>query len=250
MNDIAVNALSRRSKRVWTTPGLGDRALVVAMLGNYVKKHGPTRLHLNREHTRNGRVEKWLEMAQFVPEVEVVMHDCGAMEDGPWKQYLIGKGYNAQLYYFTETVAITPMGDFNIHNYMKKSPLLKPTKVDYELPEKYMVEQWDSTDPKRRAIASQKKQIRKIFLDQGYELITIGGEAKTDFAKYDLTNISHLVANSSGFVGVNSGMFCFSWLFLPFDKIWFYGKPGQDHVDWMAKWCNFNHGVKEFKAEK
>jgi hypothetical protein len=250
MNDIAVNALSRRSKRVWTTPGLGDRALVVAMLGNYVKKHGPTRLHLNREHTRNGRIEKWLEMAQFVPEVEVIMHDVGAMDDGPWKQYLSGKGYGAQLYYFTESVGITPMGDFNLHTYLKKSPLLPASPVDYDLPEKYMVEQWDSTDPKRRATPAQKKQIRKKWLDQGYELITIGGEATSDFAKYDLTNISHLVANSSGFVGVNSGMFCFSWLFLPFDKIWFYGKPGQDHVDWMAKWCNFNEGVSEFKAEK
>ena len=252
MKNIAVNALSRRSKRVWTTPGLGDRALILTFLANYINKHDTdVCLHLNQPHTANGRTEKWLEIASLVPRVHLKMHNAKAMDDGPWLEYLKAIGVESpSLYWFTET----PMSvaDILIHDYLKFSPKLEAEDYsnDIELPDKFMVEQWDSTDPKRRCSAEQKKFIRQMFLDQGYELITVGGEATNDYAKYSLKHIAYIMSKADGFVGVNSGMFCMSHMYIDFDKIYFYGKMSQDHVKWFSTRCNYNYGVEEFEGER
>lgn len=252
MKNIAVNALSRRSKRVWTTPGLGDRALILTFLANYIKKHDTdVCLHLNSSHTANGRVAKWNEIVKLVPRVSLKMHNVKAMDDSAWLEYLRAVGVEyPSLYWFTETPTIS--ADILIHDYLKESPKLEAPDCssDFDLPKKYMVEQWDSTDPKRRASAEQKQLIRQMFLDQGYELITVGGEATNDHAKYSLNHIAYLMANAEGFVGVNSGMFCMSHMYIDFDKIYYYGKMKQDHVKWFSTRCNYNYGVDEFEAER
>lgn len=249
MKDIAVNALSRRSMRPWPCPGLGDRALIMTFLANYIKQHDtPVTLHTNTVQNANKRYNKWKEIASLVEGVTVQRHDVRPLPDDQWLNHLRMKGYfDVDLYWFTETP--TEFANILIHDYLKESPKLEAPKCEVDLPDKYLVEQWDSTDPKRRCSPRQKKQIRDMFLEQGYELITVGGEAKYNDAKYSLEHIAYLMQHSDGFVGVNSGMFCLAHMYTDFDKIHFYGKMGQDHVDWFSKLCNFNYGIEEFESE-
>ena len=198
-----------------------------------------------------GRTEKWQEIAALVPKVKVKIHDIEAMQDRHWKEWLNNNGAeDVSLYWFTETP--TPEADILIHDYLKTSPRLKPKKSTVELPEKFFIQQWDSTDPKRRCNRLQKEQIQELFKNKGYELITVGGEAESDQLKYSLADIAYAMSKAEGFVGVNSGMFCLAHMYIPFDKIYFYGKMGQDHVQWFAEKtkCNFNFGVSEFRGEK
>ena len=246
MKHIAVHGFSRRTKATWLCHGLGDRVAVVMMCMNYAKKHKTeVTLHINKEHAK--AKASWRELIDLLPKNKVTLqiHQVVPMEDGAWIQYLEGmSAKGVSLYHFGDGLA--PLADLCIHDYIKSSPKVNAKKFDVELPEgKFMVQQWDSRDRKRCLAKDKRAKVEQHFKNLGYELVTIGGEAKDPLLKNSLAAIAYAVKQSDGYVGVNSGMMWVSSIVKSFDNLWVWSSPKSDHVPFlMTTDMKINHIVE------
>lgn len=91
--------------------------------------------------------------------------------------------------------------------------------VDIDLPEKYIVCQWDAQQSYRLIDEDRKQKIIDFYRQFGYEFIIIGGEARDSRLRLDLDTIAYVISKADYYVGADSGMMNLSKLILPLDKI-------------------------------
>ena len=228
---------------MWPCHGLGDRIMNIIMGVNYAREHAtPVTFHFNKVHADFRK--SWEELQSLAPEgvISYQWHPAPPMTDGSWKEYLKLRGAkDVSLYYFDDV--LVNGNDINIHTYLNRSPLLSPEPVSLDLPERYMVQQWDTKDRKRALADNKKKIVQAHFKDQGYEIITIGGESTDYNLQNSLASIAYAVSKSNGYIGVNSGMMWMSALYQEYNNIWFWGKSKQAHVKFLSSVMNHNSVV-------
>lgn len=88
----------------------------------------------------------WRELLLLLPEgrVNLIPHQVADLEERNWINYLHSNGYkNTETYYYTKKV---PVASIEITQYISTLPEIpaEDLSTDFELPEKYITEQWDS----------------------------------------------------------------------------------------------------------
>ena len=197
--NIALRSKSMRSgDRPYTTPGLGDRAHSVLMAYQYSRAHKvPVTLHLTSD--KYGKPHKkvsWKELTEMVTGVDIKVWDVCNLPEEDWLKYLKDKGYEAEIYYYEDTFGMHPNEEkvpLEISQYLRELPELKPAISNMWLPidgDKFVTMQWDSTDISRSMTPIQIEGVRRSYEDLGYEIVTVGGQAKVPDLKNSLKQFS------------------------------------------------------------
>lgn len=121
-----------------------------------------------------------------------------------------------------------------------KATYIPDVKID--LPNKFVVSQWDARQNYRVIEQTRKEKIIEFYKNLGYEFVNIGGESDDSRLKNDLDYIAYAISKADYFVGADSGMMNLSKLILPLDKIhsyvnlkWTDIKPNNKH-DYRNAW--------------
>lgn len=94
------------------------------------------------------------------------------------------------------------------------------------LPKKFVTMQWDAGQGFRRINNDRKQKILEFYKDQGYELITVGGEAPDKNLSLNLALVSYIISKADYHIGADSGFQHLAKLILPTDKLHVYINEG------------------------
>lgn len=90
------------------------------------------------------------------------------------------------------------------------------------LPKKFVTVQWDAKQNYRKIKPERKEAIEQYYRDQGYDLVTVGGEAKNRSFREDLRATAFVMSRADYHVGADSGLMNFSKLVIPTENIHVY----------------------------
>jgi hypothetical protein len=219
--NLALKSKSFFKDMPYTTPGLGDR--VHAILTAYlISKGKPITIHLT--HDKFGKDHKkvsWNQLCSMVPNVRVMVWPVNDMEEKDWLSYLKKQGFNCDSYYYGDiNLPNRNTGTIDIGFLFDNLPCIEPVDCsDFfpKLPEKFATIQFDSTDKSRNT--KDVDLIKQKFIDQGYTLFAIGGQAKHEKLRDSLPHIGYLMSKADIHIGVDSGMFHLAQLYKPWNKI-------------------------------
>jgi hypothetical protein len=232
MKHIALRARSvRNNTKPYTATGLGDRIHGVTTAWAYSQAHNtPVTIHLTKSKTEGGQFgnkpESWKEILSLFPPdvITIKSHDFEPRDENDWIKYLHKNGYdNAEIYCYKDH-----MGRFesavplDISKYLKKIPLLAAEPQNIELPEKFITVQWDSNDAKRTINPDARKEVIKKYVEQGYEVVTIGGDSLDENLRWSLKHIAYALSKADLHIGVDSGFMHMAMLYVPYDRIHLY----------------------------
>ena len=228
----------RKKNMPYTTPGLGDMTHTVLIGYLYtVKNNTPVTLHLTEDKWNRDKPETYQALLELLPpgKVFIKVHPVQNISDFDFIKYIAEQGDTAELYcYMDVRHQYDTVQPIDISEYFKIYPCLRPLPVfnDLNLPAKFVTSQWDSTAEKRRLSPNQVDSIKQYYRNQGYEIITVGGEADNPLLKRSLKHIGYTMAHADYHIGVDSGYMHFAQL---------YFKPDQIHIyvdDDCHKWSH------------
>jgi hypothetical protein len=90
------------------------------------------------------------------------------------------------------------------------------------LPKKFVTVQWDAKQNYRKIKPDRKEIIEQFYKDQGYDLVTVGGEASNKTLREDLKATAFVMSRADYHVGADSGLMNFSKLIIPTENIHVY----------------------------
>ncbi len=230
MIHIAVRSMSvRKRKRPYTTPGLGDRIHTVLIGFLYsLKNNIPVTLHLTQDKWDKHKPESFKEILNLLPpdRVYIKSHPVSNLIENDWLRYLKQTGINAIPYCYKDYLGkFEDVEELDISEYLHLYPCIKPLDNKLtNLPKKYITVQWDSTDEARRLSNIEIKNIELQYRNQGYEIITIGGNALEENLRSSLKDIGNAVYYADMHVGVDSGFMHFAQLYKKPENIHMYNK--------------------------
>tara|TARA_B100000073_G_scaffold4195_1_gene3363 strand:- start:942 stop:1646 length:705 start_codon:yes stop_codon:yes gene_type:complete len=141
---------------------------------------------------------------------------------------------------------------------IKDYPKAKNIKeYNIDLPNKFVVSQWDAKQEYRRVSKDRQKRIVDHYKELGYDIIIIGGEAKGKL-NTDLRAIVYAASKADYYVGCDSGMMHIAKMIMPTENIHVYvnlkwSSPGnkfhwENHPDKLSLSAQvrelFNKGAK------
>jgi len=114
----------------------------------------------------------------------------------------------------------------------KDVPKCIPKKVDIDLPEKFIVCQFDVasqgwTGEPRRISPEGITKIKQYYMNQGYEIVVVGGESNNPMlgsGKNVIENIAYAMSKAELYAGTDSGMMHLASMILPTDRLHLYTK--------------------------
>lgn len=218
-------------KKPFTAPGLGDRVHILTTGWCYSQQHKtPVTLHLTSDKWDKNKPESFLEIQNLFPLNTVLMqvHPVQMLTETDWLKYLASNGITAELFSYMDHLGWYESREkLDISNYLKKIPLLHAEKKlgSYSFPSKFITSQWDSSGSLRRISESARLQILSGYLQDGYQVITIGGESTCFELKTSLDHIAYAISQAEFHVGVDSGFFHLAQLYKPSEKIHLYKEP-------------------------
>lgn len=111
-------------------------------------------------------------------------------------------------------------------------PKIKPYDFDIDLPDNFITIQFDGRQGSRTACTPKEiKRIKDYYIGQGYELITIGGEATNSSLKgltECLPYIIYYMSKAKLHVGIDSGMMNLAKLVMPCSNMHIYTSDTDD----------------------
>ena len=237
---IALRSKSMRNgEKPYTTPGLGDRAHHVLFAYQYAMKHD-TEVVLHLTHDKYGKQHKkdsWRDLTEMANnKVSIEVWPVANLDENLWLTYLSGKNIDASLYYYSDTFGIHPFEEklgIDAAPYFKVLPCIDPI-VKVDLPEKYITVQWDSTDSARSITADQIELIENKYRDEGYDIITIGGQAEGEL-KTSLKHIGAALHGAKYHVGVDSGMMHIAQFYKRWQDIYIHNYGFRSHHFYRAE---------------
>jgi len=221
--------LSTRSPGTqFTAQGLGDRVhlLTVAWCISKAFQLSVT-LHLHGKQSIERKEKSFVEILDLFPKGHLFLtfHHLEPLDDIEFENYLTNLGIDINRIFYgdypgwnEESIGI------DVSSYLCQIPLLKLEKHDHG--RKYITSQWDTTGEKRRFEQQEVKEIISRYRSQGYDVITVGGEAQDSKYKKSLFEVAKLMSGAEAHIGVDSGFSHFAQLVLPPSKIHIYSKPG------------------------
>jgi hypothetical protein len=108
-------------------------------------------------------------------------------------------------------------------------PEIPGIEQDVDLPEKFITTQWDSTDGGRRFSSQDISKILGPYIEDGYEVITVGGAAENPKFK-QIKYCGYAMSKASYHVGVDSGFFHMAWCYLKPENIYLHVKKMNHHI--------------------
>lgn len=221
MKHLAIRSLSIRKKDMpYTTPGLGDMTHTV-LIGYLYGLHNntPVTLHLTEDKYDKDKPATYQSLLSLFPSgtVSIRVHPVKGLPEPQWLAYLHDQGLPAEMYCYMDTRHRYDTPErIDIAPYFATYPQLVPLPVgvDVDLPDKFVTAQWDSTAKKRRLDPQQIKKIQDWYMSQGYEIITVGGEAAHPLLQRSLPHIGYAMSQAGIHIGVDSGYMHFAQLYL------------------------------------
>ena len=248
MINIAVNCLSRSTRKPYKCPNLGDNIHLANLAYQVHKEKGEkVKLHFGVEKTSENR---WPEIVKLFPDnsISYIFYHNGRMADDEWVKWLDNaaavKDPQIFAYRNNETEEVTVAHNIVMDDYLSNAamlPAFEECAEEFEKPEKYVVVQWDAEWEKRRLPESQVQAIENHYKERGYEIVTVGGQAEVTCLRESLKHIGYAISNADYFVGLNSGMWHMAQLYLPYERISCWVQPQHvnakdDHVKRFIKW--------------
>ena len=256
MKHIALRSKSVRSgDRPYTTPGLGDRSHSLMIAYQYGKAHNsPVTVHLTDDKwsvaggKKSAKKKKsWIELLSLFPPktLYVEPHPVENLSEVEWIKYLKGKGIDAYIYHYADTIHMHPNETrvgIEMSQYIKDLPMLKPKVNNGWFPDEYMTVQWDSTDPRRTLTA---KQIREVHDKYKLTPIYVGGNAE-GLLQTSIPHIGLAMKGAKFHVGCDSGMMHIAQLYKKYEDIHIYDTDGAYKSHHLTR--AINNGSKYFKV--
>ena len=110
-------------------------------------------------------------------------------------------------------------------------PKITPKNLNLELPEKFVVAQFDALQTKRCVSPKEKNRIINYYKEQGYDIITIGAQSKDKRfggGPECNDNIIYAMSKADKYIGVDSGMMNLAKFVMPIQNLHVYT---DDRVD-------------------
>lgn len=101
-------------------------------------------------------------------------------------------------------------------------PKIDVPEVDIDLPETFIVTQWDAQQKYRQIDPARIKNIEKYY---DKPTVVIGGEASNNLLRHDLSAIAYAISKADLFVGADSGFIHLVKLIKPTECIHVYNNP-------------------------
>ncbi len=211
----------------FTAQGLGDRFHLVSLAYQISRtERKVTTLHLATNHTQDYKLNSFKEILELFPPGNVVLefHPLEFTNNQNWRDYLQSKyPYVQSIGYADHPGWLETNIDIDASAYLHNRFLISPScEHALDLPEKFVVYQWDSTGSDRRIEKEAIDQIEKKYLELGYEKIVVGGEAINVLLRNCLACASKAISNADFFVGVDSGFMHVALQVLPTQQIHLY----------------------------
>ena len=256
MKHIALRSKSVRSgDRPYTTPGLGDRVHSAMIAYQYGKAHNsPVTIHITDDKWSiaggkpSGKKKKsWIEILSLFPSDTLYLepHPVENLSEVDWIKYLKSKGHDAYIYHYADTIDMHPNETrvgIEMSQYIKELPMLKPIVNNGWLPDEFITVQWDSTDSQRTLPHNIREEIHRKY---DVPALYVGGEGK-GLLKDSLPHIGLAMANAKAHVGSDSGMMHVAQLYMKYEDIHIYDRPGSYRSHHLVR--AINNGTKYFKV--
>jgi hypothetical protein len=158
------------------------------------------------------------------PNFELVFHEELPKSNLQFQSYLESVGINAFPFYYKDHPGWREVrSGIEISTALRKiPPIIAPTPAKES---KIVTSQWDTTGARRKFSSNETLEILDRYRREGYEVITVGGEAEEDRYRESLSAVAQLMSKSAFHVGVDSGFMHLAQLLLPMDRIHVYSKP-------------------------
>ena len=218
MKHLALRSKSMRNgDRPFTAPGLGDRVHSVLLGHLYSLLHDDkVTIHLTADKNDKPRKQQsWPEIISLFPDtVTYKDHDVQDLPENEWLAYLKENGYDAETYYYKDTVDMHPNDPptsiplpLDVSELLLKDYPLLQAKEEYAVfvPSKFVTAQWDTTDPGRSIPEAEINIIENRYKEQGYEIVRVGGEASIPDMNDSIQAIGYAMAKADGHIGIDSG---------------------------------------------
>jgi hypothetical protein len=231
MLHVAIHVKSSRNiQSNFTIPGLGDKIHTVTCAWVLTNRFDePIMIHLSKEKFSELKRSSLEEIIDLFPANKIFyrFHDYLPLSNSDWILYLRNLNIDAKLLFYRDHPGSYEhfMG-IDISQYLIDIPILELKYVSsISLPTKFIVCQWDSTAQSRSIPENIIFDILNRYRDEGFSIITVGGESSVPELRYSLKDISYFISRASFFVGVDSGFSHLAYLLLPIDKIHLYNLP-------------------------
>jgi len=120
-------------------------------------------------------------------------------------------------------------------------PKIHVHDMDMDLPEKFATVQFDGKQGSRTACSQNEiNRIKEYYRDEGYELITVGGDATDQLLTgktENILSIAYVMSKADLHVGIDSGMMNLAKLAMPCNKIHIYTSDTDEFKSSILKRC-------------
>lgn len=232
---IALRARSVNSKNApFTATGLGDRFHCVTTGWVFSRAHDvPVVLHLTKKKQSGGqfnnKLESWYEVLSLFPKgyVELMLHDFEPEDEKSWVDYLEGKGFAAETYWYQDHPGRfeTPQ-PIEISHYLRSIPLIPAEDLgaELDLPERFVTAQWDSNEEARTLPPERQAEVMQRYKQDGYDAVVVGGKATNPLLRNSLRHIAYAMSKAELHVGVDSAFMHMAFLYFPHERIHIYNQ--------------------------
>ena len=227
LNLFAPVESTRSTENRYTAQGLGDRIhLLTIAWALSVNRNEFVRLHLSGDKLDPRKRASFKEILNLFPSsnFDLAFHEVIPESNGEFQSYLRALGINALPFFYQDHPGWREVkSGIEVSAALRKIPLLRAPAKENE--SKTITSQWDTTGARRKFTPNEITKILDCYRQDGYEIITVGGEAEKGLYRESLSAVAQLMSKSVLHIGVDSGFLHLAQLFLPAERIHVYSKP-------------------------
>lgn len=225
--NIIVPVESTRSKVIkYTAQGLGDRVHLLTIAWAAANKwNQDVTLHLSADKNTPKKRRSFDELLTLFPcnAIRLQFHEYHPSSNVDFEEYLRSVGVTGDTFFYGDHMGWNERRKgIDVSLLLSEIPLIKP--FDDNFPRRIVTTQWDTTGEMRKFTPAEIQEILDSYRREGYEVITIGGEASETKYRDSLFEIGQLLSQAKYHVGVDSGFMHFAQIFLPPHRIHVYSK--------------------------
>lgn len=217
---------TRSASSLFTAQGLGDRVHLITILWALSNKSKePIRLHFSELVNTTRKRSSFDEILQLVncPQIELLFHDYIPQSNRDFENYLKAIGVLAHAIYYKDYPGWRERKcGVEVSSLLREIPLISSPIESHN--SNVVTAQWDTTGDKRKFSPDEIDAIEREYINRGFTIVTVGGQATEDRFRNSLNEIAGVISNAAFHIGVDSGFMHFAQLYLPPNRIHVYSK--------------------------